>query len=505
MSSAHRFQSLRAAAAALIAPFALAACAGHTPPSPFQDEGRVTPQKIAPRPDYPGYAAAVASQDVPWTVESLLDDFMELSFETEWGTSHRSLLKWPQKARIKLTGSELGAYRPDLDALLDIVRAGAPPLDLTLVLADEEAILIPPAPYRATERQIEDQLRLDAVSRPFRPFGERADITIRTAPRAEMRAVADTALCFFAPVDLTWEGYKEADARGEVGWEDIEQLEAITIFIPEHAAPHVFRICFVEEIMQALGPGNDLYRLEDSGFNDDEVHVAPTAFDLLMLRVLYDPTMRPGMSRLEARRAARGVLSRLVGDDVARVARSRSDADEEFQLYHYFSDVRSDPAERRELLTLANEAAAKMDQRDHRVGEALRSEAYFASERDRSALAVAYARRAVEHFQRTLPAGSARLARTRADLGLFLLLNRDYAEAAEVLASAEPWLAAHGKEDDLATSLRLRAIALAQLGDYDDAAEVARDALDWAAYVFGADSDALSDWRKQFRDFDIAV
>ncbi|MEO1613690.1 MAG: hypothetical protein AAFU55_15240, partial [Pseudomonadota bacterium] len=222
--------------------------------------------------------------------------------------------------------------------------------------------------------------------------------------------------------------------------------------------------------------------------------------------VLYDPSMRPGMSKREARAAARVVLTRLLSDEeVPRVARSRSAVDDEFQLYHYFSDVRNDPEERRKLLTLANRAAAQMDQRDHRIGEALRSEAYFASEREQNARAVDFARRAVAHFERTLPTDSARLARTRADLGLFLLLNRQYAEAAEVLAAAEPWLAAHGKEDDLATSLRLRAIALAQLGLYDDAAEVAGDALDWAAYVFGADSDALSDWRKQFRDFDIAV
>ena len=41
--------------------------------------------------------------------------------------------------------------------------------------------------------------------------------------------------------------------------------------------------------------------------------------------------------------------------------------------------------------------------------------------------------------------------------------------------------------------------------DDDDAEETARDALAWAAYVFGADSLALSEWRKQFRDFDISV
>ncbi|MEO1612466.1 MAG: DUF2927 domain-containing protein, partial [Pseudomonadota bacterium] len=229
MSVFARFRFLRATAASLAASLVLAACATAPPPSPFQDDGRQTPQKIAPRPDYPGYGAAVGRQTIPWSIESLVEDFIELQFQTEWGSGHSQLLRWPGPVTVGMIGPELDAFRPEVEELIAILREGAPTLDIALA-----------------------------------PTGG-GDITIRTAPKAEMRAIADTALCFFAPVDLTWEGYKDADARGEVGWTDITRLEAITVFIPEHAAPHVFRICFVEEIMQALGPGNDLYRLEDSG------------------------------------------------------------------------------------------------------------------------------------------------------------------------------------------------------------------------------------------------
>ena len=447
----------------------LAGCAASPPPSPYHDAKRDAPQKLAPRPDYPGYGTAIGAQALSWDRRSLRNDFLELHFRTEWGAVHKRLLRWPDRVKIGLVGRELEAYRGDVAALVAQISAGAPDLDLSLT-----------------------------------PAGP-GDITLRTAPRAEMAAVADTALCFFTPVGMDWPSYKAAEARGEGGWEGVEEISAVTIFIPEHSAPHVFRICFVEEIMQALGPGNDLYRLEDSGFNDDEVHVAPTAFDLFMLRLLYDPSVRPGMTEAEARRAVDAILRRLVDNEENDETRRVSEYDADFQLYHYFADVRDDPKDRRELLDLANELAAKFDPDDHRIGEALRSEAYFASQRDRDSAAVDFARKAVAHFERTLPANSARLARTRADLGLFLVLDRQYDEAVDVLAKAEPWLAAHGKEDDLAASLRLRAIALAQTGQYDDAEETARDALAWAAYVFGADSLALSEWRKQFRDFDIPV
>lgn len=462
----------RAVALLTLGALALAGCVTQTPPTLLQDDGRTTPQKIAPRPDYPGYGAAIGRQAIPWSVESLVEDFVDLQFKTEWGSGHEQLLRWPGPVTVGMVGPELDAYRPDVADLLARLNQDAPTLDISLANAGP------------------------------------GDITIRTAPKSEMREIAETALCFFAPVALDWEGYKAANARGDGGWDGIRKLENITIFIPEHAAPHVFRICFVEEIMQALGPGNDLYRLEDSGFNDDEVHVAPTAFDFLMLRTLYHPSLRPGMSQPEARAAARKVLTNELaktGEASTRIPRKRTDHDQEYQLYHYFSDVRRDPDERRELLDLANEAAAKLDENDHRIGEALRSEAYFASEREQSVRAVDFAERAVAHFEQTLPEGSARLARSRADLGLFLLLNRQYDEAIDVLSAAEPWLAAHGKEDDLASSMRLRAIALAQVGEFDDAADAARDALAWAAFVYGADSLALSSWRKQFRDFDISI
>lgn len=66
---------------------------------------------------------------------------------------------------------------------------------------------------------------------------------------------------------------------------------------------YLFRRCLVEEVLQGLGPMNDHASLKNSVFNDSSRLAAFTNFDEAILNVLYHPTIRPGMSMSEARRA----------------------------------------------------------------------------------------------------------------------------------------------------------------------------------------------------------
>lgn len=66
--------------------------------------------------------------------------------------------------------------------------------------------------------------------------------------------------------------------------------------------PDLLRLsCFHEEIAQALGLVNDWPRARPSIFNDDEEFATLTTLDAMLLRVLYDPRLRPGMREAEAR------------------------------------------------------------------------------------------------------------------------------------------------------------------------------------------------------------
>lgn len=61
----------------------------------------------------------------------------------------------------------------------------------------------------------------------------------------------------------------------------------------------LFRRCLVEELLQGLGPMNDDDRLIHSVFNDRSRHSRFTAFDQILLNMLYDDRIKPGMSTKE--------------------------------------------------------------------------------------------------------------------------------------------------------------------------------------------------------------
>ena len=59
--------------------------------------------------------------------------------------------------------------------------------------------------------------------------------------------------------------------------------------------------CYHEELAQGLGLPNDSPRARPSLFNDNEEFALLTRHDELLLRILYDPRLRPGMREAEAR------------------------------------------------------------------------------------------------------------------------------------------------------------------------------------------------------------
>ena len=89
---------------------------------------------------------------------------------------------------------------------------------------------------------------------------------------------------------------------------------AFAVIRAEH--PDLLRLsCIHEEIAQGLGLPNDSPRARPSIFNDDEEFAFLTAHDELLLRILYSPELRPGMSPAEARPIVFSLARRLLGGD----------------------------------------------------------------------------------------------------------------------------------------------------------------------------------------------
>ncbi|TMV53873.1 DUF2927 domain-containing protein, partial [Thioclava sp. BHET1] len=88
---------------------------------------------------------------------------------------------------------------------------------------------------------------------------------------------------------------------------------ALAVIRGEH--PDLMRkACYDEELAQSLGPANDSPEARPSIFNDDQEYALLTRQDALMLRMLYDPRLRPGMTAAEAAPIARQIANELLGE-----------------------------------------------------------------------------------------------------------------------------------------------------------------------------------------------
>lgn len=70
--------------------------------------------------------------------------------------------------------------------------------------------------------------------------------------------------------------------------------------------------CYYEELAQGLGLPNDSPRARPSLFNDTAEFAVLTRLDEALLRILYDPRLRPGMRAREARPVIREITTELL-------------------------------------------------------------------------------------------------------------------------------------------------------------------------------------------------
>lgn len=75
------------------------------------------------------------------------------------------------------------------------------------------------------------------------------------------------------------------------------------------------RSCYHEEIAQGLGLPNDSGAARPSIFNDSLEFAVLTRHDEALLRILYDPRLRPGMTSAEARPIVEAIAVELLGGE----------------------------------------------------------------------------------------------------------------------------------------------------------------------------------------------
>lgn len=136
-------------------------------------------------------------------------------------------------------------------------------------------------------------------------------ISVEFLPRAEMKRQVPNAACFVVPGVSNWQDYLANRRTARTDWTQLARRERMTVFVPSDSTPQEVRDCLHEEVSQALGPVNDLYRLPDTVWNDDNFHTTLTRYDMTILRAYYAPQIWSGMSQPEVLAAMPRVLAQV--------------------------------------------------------------------------------------------------------------------------------------------------------------------------------------------------
>ena len=371
---------------------------------------------------------------------AIADEFIAFLFETEGGVRIPRLLRYEGPVRVSLDGA-LAGYRADLQGVLAGMRQRS---GVDIALTDGAA-----------------QIRVIQV------------------PNAALKQIFPTAACAVVP-DVA--SFAEVQRRQYPRWSRQTALTRAVVLIPDNAAPYVVRACLNEEIAQALGPVNDLYRVSDTVFNDDNVFNTLTDYDHLILRLLYSPELQSGMGQAAVRAKLSALLARENPAGARAGSTTRADARWDALIETAINGANPRPAR----LHAAVQAVARGRRLGgHRLAHALLVYGRLTL-REQSALAAPAFEEAYRLNLAELGQGNLRTALAAMHMAAVALKAGEY-EAVISLTTPALVTARRFQDSVLQAGIQsLRGLAFAQLGQ-NRAAEAARvDSLAQARYAFGA-------------------
>ena len=378
-------------------------------------------------------------------------DFLSLHFQLESGRTLPTFTRFETPITVAVTGKPPISLGPDLTRLLTRLR---------------------------TEAQID-------IRQVGRNEGQ-PNIVIEAVSRDDIRRTLPQAACFVVPNVTSLQDFRRHRRSAKTNWARLTERTQMAIFLPYDASPQEVRDCLHEELAQALGPLNDMYRLRQSVFNDDNVHTVLTGFDMLILRATYAPELQSGMTRAQVAARLPTVLTRLNPEGNAlpgrpELATPRSWID----AVQRALGPGTSAADRRRAVNRAMAIARDNGWTDHR-----RAFSHYIAGRMMQSYDAEMAQRhyaSAEQFFRQTPGTELHQAYLNAQIAAYEITRGDGAAAQRRLAPAIP--AARRAENAalLATLMLLQAEAYELNGQFEAARAVRLDSLGWARYGFGSD------------------
>lgn len=229
-------------------------------------------------------SAALAADHARWkSVDYVVESFLEIALGSEHGVKKRHVRKWMTPVRYALIhhagDAELhermaGAHFTHLALLTGLTIRPAQPGEtpnFSVVLTSEDRL----------RDDLKTYFGWDSSSQREQFFRE--TVCVATfASRRNGQIIRATAII---PVD-------RARSRGKLP------------------------ACIVEELTQVLGLPNDSDKVFPSVFNDNSIDTTLSGLDVTLLRLLYDPRIRPGMDEATVRPLARAIAAEFAGAGV---------------------------------------------------------------------------------------------------------------------------------------------------------------------------------------------
>jgi len=388
----------------------------------------------------------------------IAQDFLDLAFMMESGRAVPMLTRYEGLITVRTTGTTSPSLERDLALLIQRLRREA-------------------------------GLNIETSAAPG------ANITIEALPSAVLQRAVPRAACFVVPNVSSWEEFNRLRRSPQLDWTTLPRRDRAAIFVPSDAAPQEIRDCLHEELAQALGPLNDLYRLPDSVFNDDNIHAVLTGFDMLILKTHYAPELRNGMSRAEVARRLPGVLARLnpAGERGGQGGTGGISRDWINAMQTALSPG-DPPARRREAAARAVRLANTFGWSGAREGFAHYAYGRLMVGYDDARAQAAFMASAEAYAQSsTTRIHSAHVA---VQLAAFEMRRGNGAGVLQLVEPAIPVARAHENAALMSTLMMFQAEALEMTGRFGEARAVRLDSLSWARYGFGSEANVRARQRE---------
>jgi hypothetical protein len=423
---------------------ALSACS--TPPTEQIEVARAPTLQLPPTKTF----SARIGFPVDRSNAQIAQDFLDLSFQMESGRELPFLTRFEGPVRVSVKPGAPQTLHTELSKLLSRFRNEAK-IDIALA-----------------------------------PKGTEGQIIIEAIPRRDLQRAVPQAACFVVPNVSGWAEFKKHRGRSTTDWTKLTERTRATVIIPRDVSPQEIRDCLHEEIAQALGPLNDLYRLPDSTFNDDNFHNVLTGFDMLILRTFYSPEIRNGMPRAEAATALPKVLKRLNPKGSNRSGAPLTPTPEAWtRAISGALSPRSSGTRRANYAYQAVKIAKREGWKDNRLAFSLFVEGRVTLGSS-SETAIKAFLQAGELYQ-GLFGNSVQTAHVSTQMAAFALSSGQADSAINIVNEAIPATRASQNAALLATLLMIKAEALEFQGRHSEASIVRLDSLGWGRYGFGAE------------------